>query len=283
MPKGISLNIGLNFVDSIQYGDSYEELQGCEKDARAMQALAAGQGFQTKLLINNQATSNAVIGEIKNAASQLIGGDFFLLSYSGHGSQLINELNGDEEPDGLDETWVLFDRNLIDDELDVLWSYFLPDVRILVVSDSCNSGTITRSSLPSPRVSLVPTSQAGQIGQPGRRSRRIRRGVQTSHMSQFRKTYDDILSGLSKLETYAICACVMSLSACEDGQSADDGMENGAFTEALLRVWDNGAFIGDYGLFYDRLLDENLGIQKPKFSLSGNSSANFKKQRPFTI
>ena len=289
MAKGISLNIGLNLVDPNQYGDSFEELEGCENDARAMLALAAGQGFQTTLLLNNQATTTAVISEIKNAASQLNGGDFFLLTYSGHGSQLINELNGDDEPDGLDETWVLYDRNLIDDELAVLWSQFRTDVRILVVSDSCNSGTIAQSlqvsptSLASSHSQASPHGQAVSHSQPGRRSRGIRRGMQVGHMSQFRKTYDDIRSGLPNLDTLAIGASVLSLSACEDGQSADDGMENGAFTGAILQVWDNGAFFGDYNQFYDRLLDEKLCIQKPQISLTGGSNINFMKQRPFTI
>jgi len=289
MAKGISLNIGLNFVDPYQYGDSFEELQGCENDARDMLTLAATQGFQTTLLLNNQATTTAVIREIKDAAARLNGGDFFMLSFSGHGAQLINELNGDDEPDGLDETWVLFDRNLIDDELDVLWSQFKPDVRILVVSDSCNSGTIIQSTQPSPQ--CQPSSpgwpgspgRADHVGQRGRRSRGIRRGAQVGHMTQFRKTYDDVLSGLPHPGTRAIGASVMSLSACEDGQSADDGVENGAFTAALLRVWDNGAFTGDYEQLHERLLDKNLGIQKPQISVTGASNINFMKQRPFTI
>ncbi|MCI0391593.1 MAG: caspase family protein [Acidobacteria bacterium] len=265
MARGISLNIGLNHVDPDQYGDEFDVLEGCVNDAQDMSALAAAQGFQTKLLLNHQATTTAVSGEIENAANQLGGGDFFLLTYSGHGSQLINELNGDYEPDGLDETWVLFDRNLIDDELTVLWSKFQPDVRILVISDSCNSGTVN------------------QPFQPGRRTRGIRRRIQVGHMSKFRKNYDAIRSGLPNLERLDIGASVLSLSACEDGQSADDGMENGAFTGALLRVWDNGAFLGDYNLLYDRLLDKNLGIQIPQISLTGSSIINFLKQRPFTI
>jgi hypothetical protein len=289
MAKGISLNIGLNFVDPYQYGDAFEELQGCENDARDMLTLAAIQGFQTTLLVNKQATSTAVISEIKNAANRLNGGDFFLLTFSGHGAQLINELNGDDEPDGLDETWVLFDRNLIDDELDDLWPQFKPDVRILIVSDSCNSGTIAPSSQLCPHGQPgsygrpSPPGRAGQPGQRNRRSRGIRRGAQVSHMTQFRKTYDDILSGLSNPGTRATGASVLSLSACEDGQSADDGVENGAFTGALLRVWDNGAFTGDYELLYERLSNENLGAQKPQISVTGSSNINFMKQRPFTI
>ena len=263
MAKGLSLNIGLNHVDPNQYGDYFDELEGCENDAREMLALAAAQGFQTTLMLNNQATSTAITNKIKNAAKQLSGGDFLLLTYSGHGAQLINELDEDEESDGVDETWALFDRNLIDDELTVLWSQFQPDVRILVISDSCHSGLFTRS-----------------FGR-GRHSRGIRRRTQQGYMDQFSKTYDDIRRRLPNLRTLAIGASVLSLSACEDGQSADDGVVNGAFTGALLRIWDNAAFIGDYHRLYQLLLEENL--EKPQISLTGSSNIPFMEERPFTI
>jgi hypothetical protein len=39
---------------------------------------------------------------------------------------------------------VLYDRQLIDNELYALWARFRPGVRICVISDSCHSGTVTR-------------------------------------------------------------------------------------------------------------------------------------------
>ena len=44
----------------------------------------------------------------------------------------------------MEETWVLYDRQLVDDELYKIWSKFKPGVRILVLSDSCHNGTVTR-------------------------------------------------------------------------------------------------------------------------------------------
>jgi hypothetical protein len=44
----------------------------------------------------------------------------------------------------MDETWCLFDGELLDDELHELWARFTRGVRVLVLSDSCHSGTVTR-------------------------------------------------------------------------------------------------------------------------------------------
>jgi hypothetical protein len=49
------------------------------------------------------------------AAQLLAPGDILLLAYSGERSQ-VSDVHGDE-PDAQDETWVLSDRQLVDDEL----------------------------------------------------------------------------------------------------------------------------------------------------------------------
>jgi hypothetical protein len=118
-------------------------LAGCENDARDMNTLAEAQGFSNRqVLLSSQATSGNVIAAITAAANELRTGDFFLLTYSGHGSQM-RDASGDE-PDQFDETWVLYDRQLLDDELYALWGRFQPGVRILVLSDSCHSGSAAR-------------------------------------------------------------------------------------------------------------------------------------------
>ena len=78
----------------------------------------------------------------EQAAASLTTAIFSCSTYSGHGGQ-VDDVNGDED-DALDETWVLWDRQLIDDELFSLWSQFAPGVRITMLSDSCHSGTVLR-------------------------------------------------------------------------------------------------------------------------------------------
>ena len=143
--KGQSLHIGLNRVSQTSYNQNITDLKGCENDAIAMQSLAESLGYShTQVLLTKEATYQAVKAAIADSATQLEAGDIFLLTYSGHGSQIL-DMNRDE-PDGLDETWVLFDKEIIDDELYQLWSKFATGVRIVVISDSCHSGTVTKSS-----------------------------------------------------------------------------------------------------------------------------------------
>jgi hypothetical protein len=163
-PRGISVHIGVNIVDPRHYGGSWDgQLNACENDCADMQRIAARQGFETHSLKSAQATRAAVTNAIRGAAGELQGGDFFLLTYSGHGGT-IPDVDGDEE-DQVDETWCLFDGQLLDDELNILWSEFEAGVRLLVVSDSCHSGTMLRDlnfadlqrRLPDPRPEIKAT------------------------------------------------------------------------------------------------------------------------------
>jgi hypothetical protein len=59
------------------------------------------------------------------------------------GSTHIPDLNGDEY-DLRDETWCLYDGELIDDELRLLRGEFAGGARILALSDRCHGGTVTK-------------------------------------------------------------------------------------------------------------------------------------------
>jgi len=120
--KGISLHLGLNRVDPAHYGGWDGQLTACEADAEDMKAIALAQGFTPQMLLRRQATSTAVIAALQRAAAALKSGDLFFLSYSGHGGQ-VPDTNHDEA-DRQDETWVLYDRELVDDELYAVWGKF---------------------------------------------------------------------------------------------------------------------------------------------------------------
>src|SRR4029453_12860588 len=143
MAQGIALHIGLNSVDPQKYEGWSGPLNACEADANDMADLAHTQGFATTKLLTKKATRDAVLKGIADAAKKLKSADIFFLTYSGHGGQ-APDLNGDE-PDGKDETWCLYDGELIDDELYSSWGAFAAGVRILLLSDSCHSGSVSKA------------------------------------------------------------------------------------------------------------------------------------------
>ena len=133
-PKAIALNIGLNAVSAAAYEGWDGPLAGCEADAHDMAAIAKSKGMKATTLLTRKATRAKVLAALRSAAKALKAGDLFFLSYSGHGGQ-VRDVDH-EEADRKDETWCLFDGQLIDDELYFELSKFAKGVRILVLSDS---------------------------------------------------------------------------------------------------------------------------------------------------
>lgn len=266
MAQGLTLNIGVNFIDAKHYG-SDGALKGCVNDAKAMHDLALGQGFKGQLLLNTDANRTNVIRAINQAAASLQAGDIFFISYSGHGSR-IPDTNRDDE-DGMDESWCLYDAQLIDDELAVFWSRFKEGVRILVVSDSCHSGTITK-----PGESDIVYSQQTPRFLPLEQMKKAWKDNEVF--------YKDLTASLPR-SAAEIKASVRLLSGCQDNQYSYDGDKNGAFTTQLLQVWAGGRFQGNYQQFHKKILARMPAIQSPNHSVIGAISSQFDQQVPFEI
>ena len=75
---------------------------------------------------------------------------------------------------------------------------------------------------------------------------------------------------------------VVLISGCQDNQTSMDGDHNGAFTEQLLKVWDHGAFTGNYGSFHTRIRSAMPRSQSPNLFALG-PAAGFLAQTPFTV
>jgi len=268
MSKGISVHIGLNRVDPTQYEGWDGQLEACEADAKDMIALARKQKFKSHpLLLTKKATANAVKDAVLGAAKTLKSGDIFFLTYSGHGGQ-VDDTN-DDENDGMDETWVCYDRQLVDDELYALWGKFKPGVRIVVLSDSCHSGTVLRN-IPAfisggPRIRAMPTV--------------VVRAVQKAHAKLYKKIQDEYPSA----EKTKVNASVLLISGCMDNQTSRDGDRNGLFTATLKKVWNAGKFKSGYRKFRDVIVSKMPSDQTPHYYFVGASNPKFVAQKPFTI
>ena len=61
MATALSIHIGLNGVDPSAYNGWAGTLSGCVNDANAMKAIADSLGYTSTLLLNQSATSSAVM------------------------------------------------------------------------------------------------------------------------------------------------------------------------------------------------------------------------------
>lgn len=280
-PRGIALHIGLNAVDPAHYAGWAGPLNACEFDAQDMHEIATGLGYNATLLLTENATRENVTKGFKKAAQELKEGDIFFVSYSGHGGQ-VPDFNGDEE-DGVDETWCLFDGQLIDDELYQFWSKFRPGVRVLVVSDSCHSGTVIRAVVPDA------TTDVAVVSSPLARAMPI--NIASRTFRQNRDFYSKLGSSLSNVEAQSvkratdtpISCSVRLISGCQDNQVSLDGPGNGAFTAALISVWDHGRFSRDYAAFHAAILRKLPETQSPNHWTIGPKNPVFDAQSPFAI
>lgn len=270
MPTGISLHIGLDSVDPRHYSGWSGKLAACEFDAKDMQALAKKQKFSTTVRLTRSATRNKILADLKAAAQKLRRNDIFFLTYSGHGGQLPNTGN-DFEPDGSDETWCLYDGELIDDELYAALAAFAAGVRIFVLSDSCHSGTVVRA------LGLA------ALDRPGTRSRAMPRDVAIRVYMDHSDFYDKLQSRSAGDPRTKAKATGLLISGCMDNQESSDGERNGLFTATLLSVWRGGKFEGDYRGFHKTIVKFMPPSQTPNYFTIGPANYAFEKQKPFTV
>jgi metacaspase-1 len=280
VPQAISIHVGLNEVDPDHYQGWNGKLVACEFDANDMEKLADARGFKTHKLLTKAATAEALTSALKDAASTLESGDIVLVSYSGHGGQ-VPDANGDEQ-DRMDETWVLYDRQLVDDELYSLLGTMKPGVRVAIFSDSCHSGTVARDAL-----ALVGPDRVAEPANGGSSAEPRMKGmpdaVVRSTYDANKEMYDDIQKSLPPFDEAAIGASVILTSGCQDNQTSLDGDKNGLFTQTLLKVWDNGAFDSSYRTFHKRIAREMPPWQSPNLFIVGSPNRAFASQVPFTV
>ena len=292
-PKALSLHIGLNAVSPAAYGGWSGELAACEFDAKDMAAIAKSQGMTSTVLLTKQGTRAKMLTAMRKAAKQLRKGDLFFLTYSGHGGQ-VPDVTG-EETDKQDETWCLYDGQLIDDELYFELSRFASGVRILVLSDSCHSGTVTRAVPP-------PLDRTNVAGRSKMMPPAVAIRTYREHQAFYNKLQHDVAKAAGKAATVdpdsvlaqlavsprltAIAkkfnASVILISGCQDNQTSMDGEHNGAFTEQLLKVWNHATYKGTYAKFHAAVKAGLPASQTPNLFTLG-AAARFLRQQPFSV
>lgn len=275
---GRALSIGINTIDPSHYGTN-GRLLSCENDAKAIASIAEKKGFIVKTLLTRDATRNSVMSEIKQASKELTAGDIFLLNYSGHGSQVPDP--NDNELEGYDQTWCLYDAQLIDDELYSLFTSFSDKVRILVFADSCHSGTSTKEAVLKPIMDTYETN----VDNDGIQYKFLPTKFVQDAYTKNKDFYDEILKNVNfRKEISEVKAPSLLIAACQDNQVARAGIDLSLFTDKLVQVWDNGKFDGSYSTFHFKIQNKIMRTdQSPNYFPFGQNSMIFENEPPFTI
>jgi len=129
--------VGIN-----NYPGIFNDLKGCVNDANDWSAVLQGFGFQVSMMLDSQATRTGVKAALQGLVDATNAGDVAVLTYSGHGTQ-VTDRSGDES-DTYDEAIYLYDGTVIDDELRVILNGIHPQATLVIISDSCFSGSVTR-------------------------------------------------------------------------------------------------------------------------------------------
>lgn len=222
-----SLHIGIN-----NYPGTNNDLSGCVNDANDWQEALDARGFETTMMLDAMATKS----NMQEAMAKIVGDtgrdDIAVITFSGHGTWVPDE--DDDEPDGRDEALCPYDidmgRIFTDDELYALFSERKRGARIVVISDSCHSGSVTKMAR------VIPGAENDPWKFPKIRfmAPEIYLKQDQERLARARRV-EKIVSSKNKIR-----AASLLMAGCKDSEYSYDawfnGRPNGAFTFVALHV-----------------------------------------------
>lgn len=218
-----ALLVGIN-----RYSNSSANLSGCVNDARDWASLLEPLGYRTTLLLDSDATRQNILDALREHVDLLGYRDRLVFQYSGHGSW-VPDRNGDEV-DGRDEVLVAQDmRYISDDDLYPILSAKPYGSRVLTLSDSCHSGSVTR---------FMPTEGGSRF------------------LSPFLLDVDEgdvaRAESASRARRFTAVNSGVLISGCADDESSydatfgSDRRPNGAFSRVAIDTWEEGLSYRDW-------------------------------------
>jgi len=249
-----SLHIGIN-----DYPGTESDLSGCVNDANDWKNALETRGFETVTLLDAEAKKVDMVTAITTLVKNTTKDDIAVITYSGHGTW-IPDADGDEE-DGRDEALCphdIFEGNILtDDELYEIFSQKAWGARIIFISDSCHSGTVSRASR------RMPGAEEDTWKFPK---------VRFLAPEIFLRDNEQLLEKARRVEhiqsRWNIRAASVLLSGCKDTEYSYDawfnGRANGAFTYAALQTLNNLDTDATYGDWYKEIRTLLPHVQYPQ-------------------
>ena len=224
-----ALLIGIN-----KYQIPGADLRGCVNDVKDLSAaLVEFYGFKKSditVLVDGAATQKAMQAGITSLLRRAKKGDVLVLHYSGHGSNVPDDLKNKDEADGRDEilcpTDLNWDKPFRDDWLRTAFDTLPAGVSFTTIMDCCHSGTNTRAILPPdakvkqrylPSPWGLAAAESGR-GLPKRVTTELRRSSRST-----RKARDIVNAELPEI----------LITGCRDTQTSADAFINGRYNGAL--------------------------------------------------
>jgi len=131
----------LSFAINNYPGGSANDLNGCINDQNDL--IEKLPGWSVTAFKDHEVTRSNFRNTIKNYIVGMRSGDILMIQYSGHGTRVADR-SGDET-DGYDEAIFLTDGSFTDDQFNELMLLIPEGAIVIVVLDSCFSGTATRN------------------------------------------------------------------------------------------------------------------------------------------
>lgn len=207
-------------------------LAGCVADARMWAQTLGTLEFETKLLLDQEATRSRILGDLGALINSSSAGDVVVFQFAGHGTE-VPDLDGDEvggTNGAKDEAFVPFDfaqgAFLIDDDIADVFSAMPEGVNVTCFIDCCHSGTITRVMV-------------GPAQEENGEDRRARFMFATPEMeaahAQFRQTVGGTGIGARAADRKPENMRQAVFSACRDYEVAYEANGHGDFTLRATR------------------------------------------------
>ncbi len=222
-----ALCVGIN-----DYPGTASDLAGCVNDAKDWGAALKARGFAVTTLLDQQADRKSLLAAIRGLVSQAAADETVVFTFSGHGS-FVPDTDGDE-PDGTDECICPWDvaksGPITDDELHSIYESKAAGVKLIVISDSCHSGTVARFNA----ISTPPT-----VGGANAPQRKVRFLPPQAFLSP-RKVASLGLRRATRTSSPPGRHAALLMAGCQDSEYSYDayfqGRPNGAFTYVAVRA-----------------------------------------------
>lgn len=229
-------------------------LHGCVADAKAWQQTLKQLGFETRIMLNEEAKWAKILDALTDLVKKSRSGDVVVLQYSGHGTT-VPDASGDEvagnnlrEDEALCPHDFASGKLVIDDDVARIFRGLAAGVNLTCFFDCCHSGSISRVA-----IGVTPTNPLG--GGPDERPRFVRADDKliAAHR-RFREkqggTRATSLRGPDSMKEVVFSACLDSEVAWESNGQGDftrvalpmlkqnlKGVTNEAFAQAVTKAF----------------------------------------------